>query len=218
MKQSQRTYIPAAGHDWFLPLYDVMTKLMGADRARTALLDQPGLESCQRVLDVGCGTGSLAILLKQRYPRMEVIGLDPDPKALARARRKAQQARVAPWFEQGFSDTLAHSAESFDRVFSSFMFHHLDHVQKEEMLREICRVLKPGGRLHLLDFSDPESSGSSLSRWLHSHHHLKDNSERRILTLMNTAGLADVKVVGHRTALFGLLHVAYFEAAAPATL
>lgn len=212
----QRSYIPAAGYDLFLPLYDLMTKLMGGEAARKALLDRAELKPGQRVLDIGCGTGSLVVQLKQLYPELEVIGLDPDPKALARARRKAQRAAVSPQFDQGFSDRLAYAADSFDHVFSSFMFHHLEGDQKEGTLREIRRVLKPGGYLHLLDFRGPDSAATgSVSHWLHSRHNLKDNSETRILALMLKVGLDDAKMVEYRTVLFGLGHVAYYQVTAP---
>jgi len=216
--KSRRTYIPAAGHDWFLPLYDLMTKLMGADQARGALLGQAELRPGQRVLDVGCGTGSLVTLLKRLYPEVDVIGLDPDPKALARARRKAERAAVSLRFDQGFSGALEYPADSFDHVFSSYMFHHLQDGEKEKTLREIRRVLKPGGFLHLLDFGGPESGvDSSLSSFLHSHHRLRDNSESRILKLMMEAGFAGVKNVGHRAVLFGFGRVACYEGSAPSS-
>jgi ubiquinone/menaquinone biosynthesis C-methylase UbiE len=218
MTKSPSTYIPAAGHEWFLPLYDVMTKLAGADKARRALPDQAELRPLQRVLDVGCGTGTLITLLKHLYPEIDVVGLDPDPKALGRARRKAERAGVSVQLKQGFYDALEYPADSFDHVFSSFMFHHLENGQKEEMLREIRRVLKPGGYLHLLDFGGPESAvDRSSSRWLHSHSRLKDNSASRILTLMTEAGFVDVKNVGQRVVLFGLARVAYYQASVPSS-
>jgi len=89
MTESARTYLPAAGHDWFLPLYDPLVKLIGGEAAGKALLDQAALRPGHRVLDVGCGTGTLATQIKRLYPDVEVVGLDPDPKALARATRKA---------------------------------------------------------------------------------------------------------------------------------
>ncbi|MGH8092768.1 MAG: class I SAM-dependent methyltransferase [Chthoniobacterales bacterium] len=210
----ERSYIPAAGLHWLLPLFDLVTKPTGADRARSALPEQAELRPGQQVLDVGCGTGTLAILLKQQHPEIEVVGLDPDPRALALARRKAQRATVSVHFDRGFSDALEYPADSFDHVFSSFMFHHLQNNQKEETLREIRRVLKPGGYLHLLDFRGPESASGLLSLWFHSHHILKENSERRILTLMAKAGLADPRTVEYRTVLFGFGHVAYYQASA----
>lgn len=215
---AQREYLPAAGIDACLPFYDLITKLMGADQARRALLDQAALRPGQHVLDVGCGTGTLAILLKRRYPRIEIIGLDPDPKALARAKRKARRAGAFPQFDQGFSDALAYPAESFDHVFSSFMFHHLDREEKARTLREIRRVLKPGGQLHLLDFVAAEGNGGFVSHLFHSHAHLADNLDGNILALMRKAELADAKVVGRRSTLFGLAPVGYYAASAPSAV
>src|SRR6266478_2037249 len=125
MVLSDRSYLPAAGHDWSLPLYDPMVKLLGGDAARAVLLDQAAVRPADRVLDIGCGTGTLAVLIKRRYPAVEVVGLDPDPRALARARRKAQRAALSIQLDRGFADELPYADGSFDRVFSSFMLHHL---------------------------------------------------------------------------------------------
>src|SRR5215831_8205238 len=106
MSQSSRTYLPAAGHDWFLPLYDPIVKLVGGDAARRVLIEQARLGKGQRVLEVGCGTGTLTTMIKRLRPDVEVVGLDPDPKALARARRKAERSGVSIQFDQGFGDQL----------------------------------------------------------------------------------------------------------------
>src|SRR5438309_10749775 len=100
--ERRRTYLPAAGHDWFLPLYDPLVRLVGGDRARSALLEQAALRPRHRVLDIGCGTGTFAVMIKRLHSEVAVIGLDPDPKALARATRKADQARLSIRFDQGF--------------------------------------------------------------------------------------------------------------------
>jgi ubiquinone/menaquinone biosynthesis C-methylase UbiE len=213
--EEQKHYLPAAGRDVFLPFYDIVTRLTGSDRARQALLDQADLRPGQQVLDVGCGTGTLAILVKRRCPRIEVVALDPDPKALARAKRKARRAGVFPQFDQGFSDELGYPASSFDHVFSSFMFHHLERQTKARTLQEIRRVLKPGGQLHLVDFVVQDSAGGLLSHLFHSHAQLADHMEERILALVSGAGLADGKVVARRSTFFGLARVAYYTASAP---
>jgi ubiquinone/menaquinone biosynthesis C-methylase UbiE len=208
--QSPKSYLPAAGHDAFLPLYDVMTALLGADGARRALLDLAPLRAGHRVLDIGCGTGSFVALLKRRYPEVEVVGLDPDPKALARARRKAERAHVSVRFDQGFSDELEYPTASFDLVFSSFMFHHLQGDTKQKTLRETRRVLKPGGRLCLLDFEEPHSH--RLPSLLHFQGRLGENTESNILALMTQAGFAHPKKIGGRAVLFGFGHAGYYEA------
>jgi ubiquinone/menaquinone biosynthesis C-methylase UbiE len=212
VQEVQRTYFPAAGRDWALPLYDPLLKLLGADSARRLLLEHSDLRPGQRVLDIGCGTGTLVVLIKRVYPEVSIVGLDPDPKALARAKKKAARAGASIQFDQGFSDKLPYSDASFDRVFSSFMFHHVSANEREKTLREVRRVLSSEGSLHLLDF---ESSGSGtngvLARWLHSSHRLKDNSESRILELMRGAGFTNPKKVASGAILLGHLRFAYYS-------
>jgi ubiquinone/menaquinone biosynthesis C-methylase UbiE len=210
---SKRTYLPAAGRDRYLPLYDLMTRLMGADQARRGLLDQAQIRPGHRILDVGCGTGTLLIQLKRLYPATDIVGLDPDPKALARASRKAERAAVSIQFDQGFGDELPYPEASFDRVLSSLMFHHVPTDEKAKTVRAIRRVLKPRGEFHMFDFQGPEKGAHGiLSRLLHSSQRLKDNSESRVLHLMTEAGFAEPKKVAHREMFFG--HIAYYRAIA----
>ncbi|MGH7367615.1 MAG: class I SAM-dependent methyltransferase [Candidatus Rokuibacteriota bacterium] len=190
-------------------------KLLGGDRARRVLLDQAAVQPGHRVLDIGCGTGSLVTLIKSVHPDVDVVGLDPDPKALARARGKADRARVAIQFDQRFADDLPYPEASFDRVLSSFMFHHLEPDERATTLREVRRVLKPTGFLHLLDFAGSDSGRHGfLARVCHSHR-LKDNSEGRILALMAQAGFPDPEKVGDRTMFF--MRIAYYQASGAVT-
>lgn len=212
MQDVQRTYLPAAGRDWALPFYDPLVKLLGADGPRRTLLKQANLRSGHRVLDIGCGTGTFVALIKRVRPEVSVVGLDPDPKALARAKKKAARAGASIQFDQGFSDELPYPDGSFDRVFSSFMFHHVSADQREKTLREVRRVLVPGGSIHLLDFESSEDGAHSvLARWLHSSHRLKDNSETRILELMRAAGFTYSKKVAGGAILFGHLRFSQYE-------
>ena len=208
-----RTFLPAAGYDLFLPLYDPFVKLFGGDRAREELLEKAGLRPGHRVLDIGCGTGTFVVRMKRAHPDVEVTGLDPDPKALGLARAKLARERLSVRLDQGFSDALPYADASFDRVFSSFMFHHLPAEEKERTVREVRRVLAPRGSFHMLDFGGPEHGAHGFfTRLLHSHDQLKDNAEDHVLTLMRGAGLSDAKTVGHRGMLFG--RVSYYEAGA----
>ncbi len=208
-----KTYLPAAGHDWMLPLYDPVVKLLGGDRIRKTLIDQAALQPTDRVLDIGCGTGTLAMMVKTLHPGVEIVGLDPDPKALARARRKARQAHVAIQFDEGFSDNLPYPDACFDRVFSSFMFHHLPADGRGKTLREVRRVLKDGGSLHMVDFAGPDShADSSFLRMLHSSERLKDNADDRVLSLLQQAGFVQATNVMRDAMLFGKMKVNYFRA------
>ncbi len=216
MAASARDYLPAAGRDVFLPLYDTITGLLGADRARAVLLEHAALRDGDSVLDIGCGTGTLVALIKSTHPGVEVTGLDPDPKALARAKQKSKRAGFDVRFEQGFADEMKYAAASFDVVFSSFMFHHLKPEEKTGTLREIRRVLKPGGRLLLLDFDVPEHGAHhGLHHMFHSHARLRDNSEERILGLITATGFKDAAKVGARSLIFGLAPAGYYRAVTP---
>src|SRR5260370_29629017 len=208
--------MPVGSSDVFLPFYDLIAKLLGADRARRTLLDQAALRPGDHALDIGCGTGTFATLLKQRHPSVEIIGLDPDPKALARARRKAERAGVSVRFDQGFADALAYPAATFTAVFSSFMFHHLEADVREKTLREVRRVLKPGAAFYLLDFEVSRSgSGHGPFSLVHSSKRLRDNSEIRILTLMGQVGFSARRKIAVRPLLFGFGHAACYQASAP---
>ncbi|HJP90781.1 MAG TPA: class I SAM-dependent methyltransferase [Pyrinomonadaceae bacterium] len=211
MDHNQRHFLPAAGHDLFLPLYDPLVSLLGGDRARQELIAQAKIEPSHHILDIGCGTGTLVVLLKRRYAATQVVGLDPDPKALRRAATKARRAKVSVQFDQGFADELPYEASSFDRVLSSFMFHHLEEEDREKTLREVLRVLRRGGSFHLLDFAVSDD-GSHLNHLIHASDRLKDNASTRIIQLMRSAGFKHAEKLKDGSMLFGLLRTAYYRA------
>lgn len=208
-----RPYLPAAGHDWLLPFYDPVVKLLGGDARRRALIEQAGLEPGQRVLEIGCGTGTMAAAIKRMHPAIDLAGVDPDPRALARATSKARRENLRIEFKLGYAGELPYEAVSFDRVFSAFMFHHLPADEKSRMFREARRVLKPGGELHMLDFEGPEDGNRGLAaRLLHRNERLEDNSKARVLAFMNQAGLVMPEKVSRGKMLIG--GVAYYRARA----
>lgn len=215
LTESQREFVPAAGRDVFLPIYDPMVSFMGAARAQEELIKQANIEANQRVLDLGCGTGTMVVLLKRKYPAAQIVGLDPDPKALQRAKKKVKRAGVSVQLDEGFADKLPYDEDTFDRVLSSLMLHHLEEQDREKMLREVLRVLKPAGTFHLLDFAGGEDR--ARGRWgrlIDSHAHLEANSQQRILQLMRCAGFMSAEKVKDGSMLFGLMPTAYYKAAA----
>ena len=209
-------YLPGMGHDRLLPLYDPLCRLLRISRVHRPLVDQAGIRPGQRVLEIGCGTGNLALLVGRLQPGAEVVGLDPDPKALARARRKAERRSLPVRFDRGFAQELPYADASFDRVLSALMFHHLGPDEQERALREVRRVLEPGGSLHLVDFGGArERSDGLMARLSHRSPLLQGNFGGRIPALMREAGLADPSEVAHRVSrVMGRL--TYYRAVAPA--
>lgn len=211
----RKAHVPHAGHNPPPPLYDFLYRLLGIGSHHRELVDQAGIRPGHRVLEIGCGTGNLALLVKRLHPDAEVVGMDPDPKALARARRKAERGALLVGFDRGFAEGLPYPDASFDRVLSAFMFHHLGPDDKEKTLREVRRVLKPGGSLHLLDYGEANaSSGGFTSHRSHRNGPPREHFESSVPKLMREAGLADPAEVAHRVTR-ALGRVAYYRATVP---
>ncbi len=153
MSQSptDREYIPGLGKHFLLPLYDVVHHVYGLRPIHLEMITLAGLRDGHRVLDVGCGTGNLLRSTGKQYRGVGLVGLDPDPKALARAGRKVRRAGLTVRLDRGFAQELPYPDGSFDRVFSSVMLHHLDSASKDALLAEVRRVLRPDGLLVLAD-------------------------------------------------------------------
>lgn len=204
MHTEKRHFIPAAGLHAALPLYDPLLKLMGASEVQAAFVDGAALQSGQRVLEIGCGTGNVAILAKQHCPGAEVVGLDPDTRALTRARAKASRAGLAVRFDEGYSDALPYADASFDVVLSSFMWHHLPAGVQQASLSELRRVLSADGSVHILDFARPSR------RSARAHGQAADE----LCASLERAGFVDVQAKPLRRVL--LMHVHRFRARVPA--
>jgi ubiquinone/menaquinone biosynthesis C-methylase UbiE len=202
--ETTRTYLPGMGRDWMLPLYDPFTRLLGVGPVHRKLTEQAELATARRVLEIGCGTGNLALLVKRTAPSLDVVGLDPDPRALDRARRKARRASLSLELDRGFADQLPYPDASFDRVLSSLMFHHLDAELRVTSLREVARVLAPGGALHLVDMGGGDHGHAHGPR-AHFARRRQVPDDDRLVAMMGAAGLDDPAAVGRLEVRFGTL-------------
>ena len=156
MPAQEAGFLPALRFHSLTPVFDGVAALTVRDRAlKRRVLAQAAVAEGDDVLDVGCGTGTLAVAAKQATPRARLTGLDADPAILARARRKAEAAGAEISFDQGMANALPYGDDSFDVAVSTLFFHHLPDEVKHETAAELTRVLRPGGRLVVGDFGRP---------------------------------------------------------------
>ncbi len=211
MKESE-SYIPALRIHALTRLYDPVVARSTRERAfKLALLENLAPRSGQRILDLGCGTGTLALMIKRHEPDAQVVGLDADEAILDLARRKSRSAGLAIDLQRGSALELPFEDGSFDAVTTSLFFHHLEHAAKEQVLDEVKRVLKPVGRLHVADWgapTDPAMSLASISiRVLDGFSPTADNFAGRLPDLVGAAGFADVTEGPRFRTIFGSIAV-----------
>ncbi|RMI33025.1 class I SAM-dependent methyltransferase [Nocardia stercoris] len=207
-------YIPAAGVDFMLPAYDLMTRLFGIDTAHGTLLSQAATSKPADLLEIGCGTGSLTVRAKREFPQAQVVGFDPDPRALQRARRKAG-GLTGIRFDSGYAQQLPYPDQSFDVVLSAFMLHHLSAEARSATATEVLRVLRPGGTLNLVDFGGAMVPQDGLmARVLLRNGHVAPNLGDGIPRLLQAAGFDCAEVATQRTHRAG--RCTFYRAVRPA--
>lgn len=206
MGNRNEEYIPALGISALTPFYDLIQRWIVRDtRFKSRLIEQARIRPGQRILDLGCGTGTLAIMVRRAQPISDVVGLDADPRMLRVASAKAASESPSIRFDLGMAFDLPYPDASFDRVLSSLMIHHLKTPDKERAAREVYRILKPGGQLHVVDFGKPRTPyGKLVGLFLHGFEEANDNIDGRLPVIFEQAGLK-VREVGDFMTFFGSL-------------
>jgi len=192
-------------------IYDLLAWLMlfGRERVfREKMVDLACIQPGESVLDVGCGTGTLAIATKRRVgPTGTVYGIDASPEMIARATKKARKAGVEVIFKNGVVEALPFPDTQFDAVLSSLMLHHLPSKARRVCASEIRRVLKPGGRMLAVDFG--EAARERRGFLAHFHRHGQVNLHD-VIAVLREAGLTISK-----SGLMGVRDLHFVFATAP---
>ena len=210
MKSSSNSYIPALGYRWLMRFYDPVVRLTTREATfKESLLLQASIQDGHRILDLGCGTGTLALLVKRAHRGAEVFGLDADPEILKLARTKLREAGIEAQLDTGLASALPYSTESFDRILSSLFFHHLSTHLKQEAMREALRVLRLGGEFHIADWGEPTSLAMRLAfvgvRLLDGFATTRDNVRGGLPDLLQLAGFENVETTDCYSTLLGTM-------------
>ncbi|GAX91663.1 class I SAM-dependent methyltransferase [Effusibacillus lacus] len=210
MEKNSDKYKPALNYDWLTRFYDPLIQwTLREETFKSQLIRQAQIQTDHHVLDLACGTATLTILIKNRFPEATVIGLDGDPKVLEIARAKLAKEQLDIPLDLGMSFDLPYTNNSFDRVLSSLFFHHLTRENKSRTLAEVHRVLKPGGEIHIADWGRPRSAlmrtAFFLVQMLDGFATTKDNADGLIPQLLLESGFIEVSETVQYPTLFGPL-------------
>ena len=179
--------------------YDVVATLLSLSRAtaiRKMTVELGQVRPGQKLLDVGCGTGSLAIVAKAKAgPDGEVHGIDAAPEMIEVARRKADNTGSDVRFQVGLIEAIPFPDNQFDLALSSFMLHHLPDDLKRMGFAEIYRVLKPGGHFIIVDFGAPSHSVISHVMMLLFGHSRTRSNVPELMAMMGDTGFREVEAV-----------------------
>ena len=211
-------YISALRFNWLTSIYDPFIRwTIREKKFKRRLLEQTNILPGHKVLDLGCGTATLTIKIKNACPEANVFGLDGDPKVLKIASAKAAKANIAIQLNQGISFNLPYTDNKFDTVVSSLFFHHLTRENKLRTMTEIKRVLKPAGELHLVDWGKPQNflmrAAFYLVQMLDGFETTADNVAGLLPELIRTSKFENVYEINQLMSIFGTL--SYYKAVKP---
>jgi ubiquinone/menaquinone biosynthesis C-methylase UbiE len=197
------SYLPALRFRALTRFYDPLLRAtMRENEWKGRLVQEASLQPGHHVLDLGCGTATLALMLKRAEPEATVVGLDGDPDILTLAREKVAAAGLAIELREGMAFAPPFPPASFDRVVSSLLFHHLGTEDKRRTLVRAWELLRPGGTLLVADWGKPENALMRLAflglQVFDGFGTTADNVNGRLIEFMVEAGFTAVEE-RHRT-------------------
>jgi ubiquinone/menaquinone biosynthesis C-methylase UbiE len=193
-----RAYVPALGDRRLTPFYDATVSLMTCERTwRRAFVKQVNPTPRDVILDVGCGTGTLAVLLKQACPGASIYGIDPDPEVLSRAELKARDADVLVHFAKGFAQETAAAGVRPNKVVSSLVLHQVPPAGKRSAILSAYAALRAGGEFHVADYGEQKSPLMRFAfrqvQAMDGFANTQPNADGILPALMAESGFSDIK-------------------------
>jgi len=190
-------YIPALKFKFLTKCFDIFCSAVGLGKEfRNIVISSLGIIKKQyKILDAGCGTGSLAITLKQKYKNIELYAIDIDKDVLKIAENKNRKNNIKIFFKQAPVQSLPYKSSFFDIVYSSLVIHHLKTKDKILAMKEIHRILKKNGVFILADFGRPKNFITVPFSWFSLLEEGYDNYKGLIPKFLSQAGFKDIKPI-----------------------
>ena len=205
--KKQNRFIPGLRYSCLTPFYDSITKLVMPEiTMKQSLVEQANIQKGYRILDIGCGTATLTMLIKRSQPESVVFGLDGDLQILKKARDKIFRAELDIGLVKGLSTDLPFADNFFDRVFCSLILHHLTQENKTKTLKEASRILYHFGELHILDFAEPTNPVMAMiSLYMRHSERTYELIKGFLPKMLNGAGFIDIKKTRSFSTILGTI-------------
>ncbi len=198
--------VPPFGFNFLTRFYDLLTESIGfGKKLKRKVLKLAKIKNGQSVLDVGCGTGALLIIVKEMHPNSEVVGIDPDKTVFNLAMKKIGKVKASIQLKRAYGEKLPFGDSKFDVITNVLVLHHLPTKIKIKVLSEMHRCLKPNGKVVIADFGKPKNTlwkiillfEKVFDEFFDEGKYIQDNLEGEIPAFMKQVGFK-VKVINKR--------------------
>lgn len=205
---SSEKYVPALRFKWLTSLYDFIVRItMPEKKIKTRLVETAGISAGQKILDFGCGTGTLTIMAKQASPDANITGIDIDVEILNKATQKASEKKIDISLIEYDGKKLPFQSNHFNRVISCLVFHHLNTETKKKILAELHRTIISNGELYIADFGRSKSWVQrklfNIIRVLDGFKPTEANAKGILPDFIQEAGFIYVSIIERFKTIFG---------------
>lgn len=209
---STANYLPALRFRWLTPFYDFLIGItMPEKKIKQELISSARIQPNAEVLDFGCGTGTLTIMTKESHPGANVIGIDIDVEIINKAVQKTLAKDLDILLLNYDGIKLPFENNSFQRVLSCLVFHHLDTDTKKKILADILRVTNKNGQLHIADFGRSKSwiqrTLFNIIRGLDGFKSTDANAKGLLPEFISDAGFKNVAIKKRFKTMFGEVQI-----------
>ncbi len=206
---SDTNYIPALRYNWLTKFYDRLLDVTFPERKiKQALIDECAFRDNENVLDFGVGTATLSIMIKQQFPSISITGIDVDSKILEIAKNKVNDNVQLVQYD---GSHIPLPDDSIDKIVSSLVFHHIPTLNKKIVLKELYRVLKSSGELHIADFGKAANlytkAAFGIFRRFDGEENTRVNAMGLLPQFIKEAGFDNVEITKSFNTAFGTVNL-----------